>query len=204
MADKVIVKRHVRRRARKFIFGRKLRDVPVEQEKPRSQEDRLQDVYAALEKRATEEEMQAFRAQLDAELQLAESLGKVQKAEKEQDLKEQIEAEVSLDDLERTMKTLEKEEKEAKAARERAEKVKNLVPAEISSEELKSYEVALDEYARKIGKVQSSEDVRQLAKGLTTLRADIQEKGIPDEERAERITEFVKVAKRARQKRTKK
>ena len=43
MADKVIVKRHVRRRARKFIFGRKLRDVPVEQEKPRSQEDRLQE-----------------------------------------------------------------------------------------------------------------------------------------------------------------
>lgn len=133
-------------------------------------DQQIQDVHAVLEKRATKEEMEESDAKFDMELQLAETAGKVQKAQKEQDLQEQIEAEVALDDLERAMKTLEKEEKEAKAARERVEKAKEaapmVVPADVSPEELKTYEAALEEYGRKIGKDEPKKRRKKKSKSL--------------------------------------
>lgn len=96
--------------------------------KARYIEEKLEEIDAAIEKRASKEEMDEFEAILKADEALA--------------------------DLEAALVKLEKEEKEAKEVRrleDEWEKRRMEERIRISPEELKVHEAALDEYAKKLG-----------------------------------------------------
>ena len=136
----------------------------------------------------------AYQAELfEQDLQAAEA----QRKAMEKAIEPQLKAEEALADLEATMVTLGKEDKVkqwTKDARALFEERKT----KISPEELEIYEDALDEYARKIGRLDILEaaETERLTSSLKRMKADIRSDIISDEEREARIEEFVKVARK--------
>lgn len=134
----------------KALLGRVIPEskspVKLGSQKARDFEQELQDVDAALAKRATKEKVEEITAMLEADLALA--------------------------DLEAALIKLNKEEQEAEKVKKLEEEWKHERDEQlfkISPEELKAYEDALEEYGRRKAKAKvlaEDEDVKQLSEKL--------------------------------------